>query len=209
LEGAPSRPGFSRSLNFSRLQLEAEPAKNLNFVTMLIHPYHPDWPEHFAQIASILNEAVGDHLVAIHHIGSTAVPGLAAKPIVDIDMEYPVGGALAPITSALEKLGYYHNGDQGIPGREVFKRESGTSAYPVLDAIPHHLYLCASDNEELSRHLRFRDGLRSDKAARTAYEQIKREVAALAGEERKAYAEVKEKRARDLVESVLRGCLRK
>ncbi len=170
---------------------------------MLISSYNPAWPEHFEQISTLLFHEAGDHLVTIHHIGSTAVPGLAAKPIIDIDMERPVGAELKPIISAMEQLGYYHNGDQGIPGREVFKRRPSASPHPVLDLIPHHLYLCASDSKELSRHLRFRDRLRSDEAARTTYAQIKREIAALARQERKAYAQIKQEKARAFVESVL------
>jgi len=127
---------------------------------MLIHPYDPAWANHFRQISETLNAAAGDHLLAIHHIGSTAVPGLAAKPIIDVDMEYEAGTDADLIVSALERLGYYHNGDQGIPGREVFKRQPTDSPHPVLDRIPHHLYLCSSGNEELDRHLRFRDALR-------------------------------------------------
>jgi len=69
---------------------------------MLLLPYNPAWPNHFKQIASILQAAVGNHLLTIHHIGSTAVPGLAAKPIIDIDMEYPLEGELKAITATLK-----------------------------------------------------------------------------------------------------------
>lgn len=170
---------------------------------MLLQPYNPTWPDHFKQISAILHKAAGEHLSAIHHIGSTAVPGLAAKPIIDIDMEYPLEGAFEPIVSALENIGYYHNGDQDIPGREVFKRQLSAWPHPVLDAIPHHLYVCRSDSRELHRHLRFRDRLRSDEAVRTAYENIKHEVAILSGQERKAYAEIKQIRSQELVDSVV------
>lgn len=172
---------------------------------MLLHPYNPTWPDHFRQVAAVLNEVVGDHLLAIHHIGSTAVPGLTAKPIIDIDMEYPPEGKLDQITAALETLGYDHNGDQGIPGREVFRRKPSATPHPVLDAVAHHLYACPSGSTELSRHLRFRNGLRADEKARTAYESIKREVAVLAGQERKAYARIKQVRLYGFVESVLQG----
>jgi GrpB-like predicted nucleotidyltransferase (UPF0157 family) len=170
---------------------------------MLLQPYNPNWADHFKQISAILHAAAGEHLLAIHHIGSTSVPDLAAKPIIDIDMEYPLEGTFGPIASVLENLGYYHNGDQGIPGREVFKRKPSDTPHPVLDAITHHLYLCRTDSRELRRHLRFRDGLRSDEAIRTAYENIKREVAVIAGQERKAYAEIKQARSQELVDSVV------
>ncbi|TXF88206.1 GrpB family protein [Neolewinella aurantiaca] len=171
---------------------------------MLLHPYNPTWPDHFRQIADILTAAAGDHLVTIHHIGSTAVPGLAAKPIIDIDIEFSGEEKLQLIIAALGQAGYYHNGDQGIPGREVFRRRTDVSFHTVLDTIPHHLYACSSDNAELHRHLRFRDSLRSDEKARATYENIKQEIATLAGQERKAYARIKEERARGFIEAVLK-----
>ncbi len=171
---------------------------------MLIHPYTPIWADHFSQISALLSAEAGEHLLAIHHIGSTAVPGLAAKPIIDIDMEYPPETALEPIINAMERLGYYHNGDQGIPNREVFKRRPTQTPHPVLDTIPHHLYACPSNSTELDRHLRFRDRLRSDDETRIAYEQIKREIADLASQDRKAYATIKEQRARAFVVAALK-----
>lgn len=169
---------------------------------MLLHPHNPTWADHFRQISEVLATAAGDYILAIHHIGSTAIPGLAAKPIIDIDVEVAAGAPLYPIIAALDELGYYHNGDQGIPGREVFKRlPAGT--HPVLDAINHHLYVCAADNPELRRHLLFRDRLRLDEEARASYERIKLETAELTGQEHKAYAELKQERARAFVASVL------
>jgi len=112
---------------------------------MLLHPYNPIWPDHFRQISEVLDAAAGGHFLTIHHIGSTAVPGLAAKPIIDIDVEYPENAPLEPVIEALAQIGYYHNGDQGIPGREVFKRVP-SGAHPILDNIQHHLYVCAAGN---------------------------------------------------------------
>jgi GrpB-like predicted nucleotidyltransferase (UPF0157 family) len=170
---------------------------------MLITDYSPNWPEAFAQIAVVLNEAAGEHLSTIEHVGSTSVPDLAAKPIIDIDLVYPTDGNFARLKTALEGIGYFHKGHQGIPGRAVFKRYALAPPHPVLDAIPHHLYACRVDNDELCRHLAFRDHLRAHSGARAEYQALKREIARLAGEERKAYAKIKEVRARDFVASVL------
>ena len=176
---------------------------------MLIQDYDTNWPKAFTQLATVLGEAAGAYLIAIEHIGSTAVPGLAAKPIIDIDLVYPTTGDFAALKAALENSGYYHNGDQGIAGREVFKRRAAATPHPVLDTIAHHLYACPVGNEELRRHLAFRDQLRLHPKAREEYARLKREIAAEAGEERKAYAEIKEVRAREFIVAVLAQALTK
>ncbi|MFT4687698.1 MAG: GrpB-like predicted nucleotidyltransferase (UPF0157 family) [Neolewinella sp.] len=196
---------YRKPLSYAELPANDFNRKEPTFGIMLLLPYNPAWPNHFKQIASILQAAVGNHLLTIHHIGSTAVPGLAAKPIIDINMEYPPEGELKAITATLKNLGYHHNGDQGIPGREVFKRKPTDALHPVLDAIPHHLYACPSDSTELNRHIQFRNGLRSDEKARIAYENIKQEVATLVRQKRKAYAEIKQVQSHELIESVLRA----
>lgn len=176
---------------------------------MLIQNYQAHWPESFAEIATTIRTAAGEYLIGIEHIGSTAVPGLAAKAIIDIDLVYPVGGDFAALRAALESLGYFHNGDQGIPGREVFKRRADLPGHFVLDAISHHLYACAQDSKELRRHLAFRDHLRSHPDAREEYGRLKQEIAAEAGEERKAYAALKEVGARGFVDAVMAAALLK
>jgi len=170
---------------------------------MLIHDYNLNWPKAFTKLATVLNDAAGEHLTTIEHVGSTAVPGLAAKPIIDIDIVYPADGNFYDVKAALETLSYYHNGDQGIPGREAFKRSPEATPHPVLDTIAHHLYACRADNEELRRHLAFRDYLRAHPEAQEEYQVLKREIARLAGEERKAYASLKEVQAYDFVAMIL------
>lgn len=170
---------------------------------MLIQDYQAHWPQAFESIATVLRAVAGDHLSTIEHVGSTAVPSLAAKPIIDIDLVYPTNGDFEALKAALETSGYYHNGNQGISGREVFKRSPQAPPHSILDTIAHHLYACRADNKELRRHLAFRDHLRAHPEARDEYTRLKREIAAEAGEERKAYAGLKEVRARKFVESVL------
>lgn len=77
---------------------------------------------------------------AIEHVGNTAVPGLEANPIIDIDIMFNDSTGFLPIKNALESLGYYQKGNQGIKDCEVFKR-AGTSPYDILASIRHHLYL--------------------------------------------------------------------
>lgn len=166
---------------------------------MLIQEYRQHWAVDFLAIKTVISAVLRHKSVTIEHIGSTAVPGLAAKPIIDIDLVIRHPEEFAPIKSKLEALGYYHNGDQGIPDREVFKRRAADLKHPVLDVIPHHLYVCPFDSEELQRHLLFRDYLIKNPAARRQYADLKFEIAKIAGQDRKLYAKLKETRAREFI----------
>lgn len=168
---------------------------------MLIAPYNSLWPEHFEQIKQELDACLeGTH--SIEHIGSTSVPGLDAKAIIDIDIIYKQTLEFERIKAGLISIGYYHNGDQGIPQREVFKR-AGTKLSEVLDHIPHHLYVCLAGSPGLNRHLLFRDHLRKNEEARLSYQAMKHELAARAKQDRKRYAELKELHINDFVDSVV------
>ena len=170
---------------------------------MLIQAYQRSWEHDFQQIKEILEENIVIDDLTIEHVGSTSVKGLAAKPIIDIDIVYKKTASFHEIKRGLEALDYYHNGNQGIVGREVFKRNKKDRNHVILDAITHHLYVCHIDSEELRKHLIFRDYLRENQQAREAYERLKYEIAEIVNQDRKAYAKLKEIKARTFVESVL------
>jgi GrpB-like predicted nucleotidyltransferase (UPF0157 family) len=118
-------------------------------------------------------------VLRVEHIGSTAVSGLAAKPIIDLDV---VVGSPADVVPAIRKLfeiGYVHEGDLGIDGREAFRSQTCHQL--------HHLYLLVEGAQELVRHLAFRDALRVDPALRDAYSKLKRSLAAEQVGDRAAY----------------------
>ncbi len=169
----------------------------------LIQPYQPQWAEDFQLLAQTLQHALDGLSIRIEHVGSTAVPGLAAKPIIDVDIVFPQVVAFDSIRTRLEAVGYYHNGNQGIADRDVFKRT--IAVHPVFDTIAHHLYVCPEHSAELERHLRFRDALRASDAARLAYQSMKIDIANFANQDRKQYAALKEEKARALVEAIMRG----
>jgi GrpB-like predicted nucleotidyltransferase (UPF0157 family) len=113
------------------------------------------------------------------------VEGLSAKPVIDIDVVISDRSILPEVISALESIGYSHEGDLGIPGREAFK-------YEGKDHLKkHHLYVCAQDAEELKRHIAFRDYLRSDPDAVAEYSRIKEEGARLYPDDIDKYIEHK------------------
>jgi GrpB-like predicted nucleotidyltransferase (UPF0157 family)/REP element-mobilizing transposase RayT len=170
---------------------------------MLLQKHQPRWATDFNRIKKVIVEHLQIPGTGVEHIGSTAIQGLAAKPIIDIDLVYQHPASFEAVKAGLEELGYYHNGNQGIAGREVFKREKQQRNHPVLDFIDHHLYACQADGEELQRHLLFRDFLRANEKERKEYESMKYKIAAMARQDRKAYAELKEAMARDFVEEVM------
>lgn len=130
-------------------------------------PYDPAWPVHFEEIRAHLRGILFGQDVRVEHVGSTSVPGLAAKPIIDIDIVLQNGATFEAVKTSLEANGYTHVGDFGITGREVFKYDDK----PQL--MSHHLYALSADSEELKRHLTFRDWLRNHPEDREAYAQAK------------------------------------
>jgi GrpB-like predicted nucleotidyltransferase (UPF0157 family) len=111
----------------------------------------PNWPAEFERLQVRAAAAVGDVAVAIEHIGSTAVPGLGAKPVIDLVV------VVEPqdLQTAIERLvatGYVHQGNLGVEGREAFGMPEGERR--------HHLYVSPTNSEELRAQLAFRDRLR-------------------------------------------------
>ena len=140
---------------------------------IVVTPYDGRWAQDFAEIASEIREALGELALDIQHVGSTSVPGLSAKPIIDIDVVIRDGSMLDAVVLALEGIGYFHEGNLGIPGREAFGYEGKAHLQR------HHLYVCPQDSPELKRHTAFRDYLRAHPDAAREYSRIKEEGAAL------------------------------
>ena len=148
-------------------------------------PHDPCWTQGFLRIRDELREALGPLALAIEHVGSTTVPGLSAKPIIDIDVVIRDDSQLSAAIAALATIGYRHEGDLGIPGREAFKYD-GNARLPR-----HHLYVCPQDSPELRRHLAFRDYLRAHPGAAAEYSRVKEAGAALYPDDIDRYIEHK------------------
>jgi GrpB-like predicted nucleotidyltransferase (UPF0157 family) len=150
---------------------------------VVISDYDPLWPEQFEQIRATIAAVLGDVAVAIEHVGSTAVPGLAAKPIIDINVAVASDVDIPKAIQLLSSIGYVHEGDLGIRGREAFKAPVGT--------FPHHLYVCTRDAEPFRRMLMLRDRLRADPPSAQEYGKIKKELARRFRDDRRGYTEAK------------------
>lgn len=133
-------------------------------------PYDPQWPARFAAAAAAVQAALGDTVIRVEHVGSTSVPGLAAKPILDMmPLVQDVRDVSKRIT-AMAAIGYIPRGEFGLPGRRYFVK--GTAHARLV-----HCHLYAADHPEVERHLAFRDYLRTHPAARDAYAARKIELA--------------------------------
>lgn len=133
-------------------------------------PYSPAWPRLFEEVAAELRAALREvPSASVEHVGSTSVPGLAAKPVLDIDVIVP-GGQVPAAIAALESIGYTHRGDLGVKDREAFT---------APDESPRrHVYVCVAGTLNLRNHLAVRDVLRSRPDLREAYAAVKLRLAA-------------------------------
>jgi len=141
--------------------------------------YDPLWPRIFGYLQARIWRQVAHHVHTILHVGSTSVPGLAAKPVIDMDIVVADQSLLAPVIALLAPLGYHHLGDLGITGREAFSRPAGF--------VRHNLYLCPQGSLGLRNHLAVRDYLRATPVARGAYGALKQRLAADVGHDIDAY----------------------
>lgn len=159
---------------------------------IIIEDYDPRWPEQFELLRSRIMPVLGSLATVIEHVGSTAVPRLAAKPIIDIDVVLHSAASLPEAIRRLGTLGYEHRGDLGVPGREAFR-------CPPSD-IPHHLYVHGPESREFIRHITFRDHMRANPEDAQAYEHLKRTLAQKYRQDREAYNQAKT----EFVETTLR-----
>ncbi|MES2199724.1 MAG: bifunctional GrpB family protein/GNAT family N-acetyltransferase [Chlamydiota bacterium] len=139
----------------------------MTFITVV--PYDPVWPILFDKETKLLSQALGDNCIAIHHIGSTSIPGLSAKPIIDI---LPVVKNIQEVdkaTQAMEALGYDAKGEGGMAFKRFF-----TKGNPLRT---HNVHVHEEGNPEIDRYLKFRDWMRSHPDDALAYAALKKELA--------------------------------
>ena len=110
---------------------------------VIVERYNPEWKREFEKIRSEIMAAASDLILSVEHVGSTSVEGLSAKPCIDIDVVIEDESLLGEIIARLSAVGYAHEGNLGIPGREAFKY----SDKPHL--MTHHLYVCPKNSPEL------------------------------------------------------------
>ena len=127
--------------------------------------------------------------IQIQHVGSTSIPGLIAKPVLDVDIIIEKEELMQQIRPILERSGYEFKGEQGIAGRYAFRQNNDYTPVTTLMRKwqTHHLYVCLADCLALKNHLLFRDALLNDEQLVKTYLQVKRSLAEEPGMTREEY----------------------
>ena len=148
-------------------------------------PHDPNWPMLFQSEAGKLGAILGEEVLAIHHIGSTAIPDMSAKPIIDILVEVNHIAKIDGFNEEMLKLGYQPKGEFGISGRRFFSK--------VCDSVQtHHVHVFQAGNPEVLQHLNFRDYLIAHLKEAQAYGHLKEELSGKFPDDIESYIEGKE-----------------
>ena len=155
---------------------------------VIIFDYDPQWPVRFEAAKRTITQALGELLVSIEHDGSTAVPDLAAKPIIDIMPGIRRFEDGFDCVSPLEALGYEYNGEHGIPGRHYFDHfdKDGAQGTGI-----QHVHMVVAVSELWAKQILFRDYLRANSREAAIYARLKRSLAERYRNDREAYTEAK------------------
>lgn len=131
--------------------------------------YQPEWKLQFQQAAKEIKDIFGEKCIEVHHIGSTSIEGMPAKPIIDLMPVVREIEAVDGLIGEMEKLGYESKGENGLPGRRYFQRGG--------DDRTHHVHIYAAGNPEIGRHLAFRNYLRGNHQEAEEYGMLKKKLA--------------------------------
>jgi GrpB-like predicted nucleotidyltransferase (UPF0157 family) len=156
-------------------------------------PYDPEWPIIFNKIQSILSSKLNDLVISIEHVGSTSIPGIPAKPRLDIDIIIDTIEKLPLVISKLEELGYYSQRSLETEGREVLGRIDDTVPYDGNGTLwmKQNVYICLMDSPFYREHILFRDHLNSHPDLAQEYGNLKIELAEKHRNDQDAYVQGK------------------
>ena len=133
-------------------------------------PHDPQWREAFEVESKRVTAALGDNVVTVHHIGSTSIPGIYAKPIIDLLIEVKEIASVDEQSSPMESLGYEVMGEFGIAGRRYFRKDNQS-------VRTHHVHIFEFGSEQIESHLAFRDYMIAHPEEAQKYSELKRELA--------------------------------
>lgn len=162
-------------------------------MSITIVDYNPEWKEWFENLKEVFVSVLEDYILDIQHVGSTSIEGLAAKPIIDIDIISENCDMIPLIVEKLRHLGYVHLGEMGIIDRHAFRRTSDQTPQNGSDETwhKHNLYVCPQHSISLQNHLTFRDYLRSNPDKIIEYGDLKRKIVAENPNDINRYCELK------------------
>ena len=165
--------------------------------TVRLESYTPAWARRFAAEKRRLARYLTTRGTRVEHIGSTAVPGLAAKPIIDIAIAIPSFKRLPSVTAALERARYTYKGEYGLPGRHFYVRG---------EPVSFHLHLVEHTSEHWVRWLAFRDYLRANPDDAVQYDRFKQDLAVRFASDRDAYTKAKTPFVNTMLTKALKKC---
>ncbi len=165
----------------------------VQFPAVRLEPYTSAWADAYAEERDRISSALGQRILGIEHVGSTAIPGICAKPIIDIAMAVPTLSAAEEFAPIMASIGYDYAGDGGVPGQRIFGRGARLRT--------HLVHAVVADGPEWRNYLAFRDALLSDERLAKEYDSLKRALAAEFPDDRPSYTAAKGQ----FVEEILRG----
>jgi GrpB-like predicted nucleotidyltransferase (UPF0157 family) len=162
----------------------------------LVEKYNPEWPKWFEEIKAFSGGKIAKACLRVEHVGSTSIPGMTAKPIIDLIIVIKPE-SWEEMKSLLEELGFCYRGNQGIPEREVFRLKDET----ILPT--HHLYVCPKHSFELKKETAFRDYMKKHKADRERLGVLKWSLAEKFNNDRQAYMDGKDAMVKEITQKAL------
>lgn len=165
---------------------------------MLLVPHRYEWREIFEEEAARLRSVLGEKVLRVEHVGSTAVDGMEAKPLIDMVVAVGSLDEARGLVPVLKGLGYEYRGDGGVEGRIFFARGPRTRR-------THHLSLTEPTSDHWQKSLLFRDYLRAHPRAAEEYRELKRELARKYPEDRESYTAGKDRFIEHAIESARMG----
>lgn len=173
---------------------------------VVMYPYTHEWAAQFAELKAVLMQALGTNVITVEHVGSTAVPGMVAKNILDVDIVIDSPDHFDTVRTTLEALGYKHEGDKGIAWREAFRQSDAMVPYGSGHRwMRQHVYVCPADSPALNEHRLLRDALLASEELRTAYSSLKQDLAQRFANDRDAYTEGKTEFVQNVLKEAQKG----
>lgn len=153
---------------------------------VVVVPHDLQWATMYREEAARIAAALGSNAVAVYHIGSTAIPTICAKPIIDLLVEVADVGAIDDRNAAMEALGYEPRGEFGIPGRRFFRKDDDRGNRT------HHVHAFAKGDPQVDRHLAFRDFMLAHADWARRYDELKRRLVATCDNDIERYMDGKD-----------------
>jgi len=149
-------------------------------------PHDPKWRDAFETESHRVNRALGNNVLAIHHIGSTAIPGIYAKPVIDMLVEVTDINDVDVRVAEMKSLGYDVMGEFGIAGRRYFRKDTEKGRRT------HQIHTFQTGSDQIARHLTFRDYLIAHPDEAQNYSNLKRQLAELHADDAEGYMDGKD-----------------